>query len=177
MSTHHDEFLKRIMIIQPSLYAYVRSFGFHADDTDDILQDVAVELWRSYSTYDATRPFVGWALGVAKNLIRMRRRRDRVRSNVVADSRLYERVSDAVASALTAHQGHFAEEKEHLSECLKRLPESAKTMLHWRYAKRLDIGAVSKRIGKSYSATHMALTRIRERVMDCITARKSGATA
>jgi len=36
---------------------------------------------------------------------------------------------------------------------------------------------VSKRIGKSYSATHMALTRIRERVMDCITARKSGATA
>lgn len=57
----HGKFLKDFLGVQNSVYAYIRSAGFGTAEAEDISQDVALALWKSYSSYDSSRPFVAWA--------------------------------------------------------------------------------------------------------------------
>ena len=47
--------------------------SFH--DAEDVLQEVAVSVAKNYGSYDRARPFVAWALGIARNHMLMYFRR------------------------------------------------------------------------------------------------------
>src|SRR3954453_21768703 len=47
--------------------------SFH--DAEDVLQEVAVSVAKNYGTYDSSRPFIAWALGITRNHMLMYFRR------------------------------------------------------------------------------------------------------
>ena len=63
------EFTHHWLKFEPSVSAYVFASisGFH--DAEDVVQRIAQELARRFDEYDASRPFVGWALWIAKSRV------------------------------------------------------------------------------------------------------------
>src|SRR3954447_11640897 len=83
-------------LAQPTVSAFVASMVREIRDRDDVLQDVAVAVLDSFDSYDPSRPFVAWALGIARNqaLLHLRRKgRDRL----VFDAEALDRIERAFA--------------------------------------------------------------------------------
>jgi len=177
MADRHTEFLKQFTAVHQALYAYVRSAGFTLTDTDDVMQDVAVALWESFGSYDPARPFVRWAFGVTRNVIRKRFRHMKVRERVVVNTELSERIADHVALTLETQDSAFAREKPYMAACLEELPRKSRELLLMKYAQRLSLSRIAQSIRKSYGATNMLLTRLRGKLLECITNRMQEATS
>lgn len=129
----HEDFLRRYTAAQQPIFAYIRSKGFDLADAEDVLQDVSVALWESIASYQPSRPFLGWALGVARNLIHKHQRRQRIRRHTQVDPALLDRISQEVAQTLSRLEGDLADERDRMEQCMKALPEKAKAILALRY--------------------------------------------
>ena len=53
-----------------SVQAYLRGFGHPPDRLDDLLQETFLRAFRYLGSYQASRSFLGWLLGIARNLSR-----------------------------------------------------------------------------------------------------------
>jgi RNA polymerase sigma factor (sigma-70 family) len=51
-------------IVHKVAYSYSRN----ADDRDDLVQEICLQLWRSFSSYDPTRRFSTWMYRIALNV-------------------------------------------------------------------------------------------------------------
>ena len=173
MSDLHDDFLRRFMAAQHSLYAYIRSHGIGPTDSDDLMQTLALELWKTYSAFDTSRPFSAWSFGIARNLI-SKRHRSKSRNAVMANSEICDQIADRVAGTLVDEETRLAMERTLLEECLKALAQHARELISLRYEKNLNLAAIAARVGKSAAATNMLLSRIRAKLMDCVSARAAG---
>ena len=76
-----QQFTQLWLQAEPSVSAYVFATisGFH--DAEDVVQQIAQELARRFEQYDPNRPFLGWALWIAKSRVidfYRRRKRDQL---------------------------------------------------------------------------------------------------
>ena len=55
----------------PAVAAFLRSRVVRFHDAQDLLQDVASEIVAQFSQYDRGRSFTGWALGIARNKLKL----------------------------------------------------------------------------------------------------------
>jgi len=44
------------------------TYAWHPDDRDDLMQDIAAQLWRAWPGYDPARPFATWMYRIALNV-------------------------------------------------------------------------------------------------------------
>lgn len=54
-------------LAQPAVSSFVSSVVRDFRDRDGVLQEVAVAVIESFESYDSKRPFLAWAIGVARN--------------------------------------------------------------------------------------------------------------
>ena len=148
---------------QQVVASYIASLLRNGHETDDVLQEVALVLLRKFSEYDERRPFVAWALGVAKLEILAVRRRH-ARSLVSAQSDLLESVTAAYAE--------LAPELDRrgllLRDCLRSLEGRAAELIRLRYEESLKPGEIARRLGVAGTAVRMALSRTRAFLRDCV---------
>lgn len=55
----------------PAVSAFISSLVRDFQDRDDLLQNVAVAVLESFDRYDPSFSFTGWAIGIARNQIRL----------------------------------------------------------------------------------------------------------
>ena len=60
---------------QPLVLSFIASLVPDFKEADDILQNVALVTTRRFAEYDRQRPFVAWAIGIAKDEIENYRRK------------------------------------------------------------------------------------------------------
>ena len=53
----HPEFLKRFLACEGEIRAYVRSVVRDRESAEEIFQEVALVLWKTFERYDPARPF------------------------------------------------------------------------------------------------------------------------
>src|SRR4051812_47493908 len=100
---------------QAAVSGFVRALVGERDAADDVMQEIAVDLWRSYARYDPARPFIAWALTIAKHKIQdHRRRRARSRAAIV-DPELIE----AMAAVAAEMEDDLADQRHALQGCLQ----------------------------------------------------------
>src|SRR5882672_12824739 len=73
-----DRFLRLYAEHEPSLHGFVRSLVPTRDDAREVMQEVAVALWRKFGGLAGAAEFRQWAFGVARMEV-MAWRRDRGR--------------------------------------------------------------------------------------------------
>lgn len=44
------------------------TYAWHPDDRDDLMQDIATQLWKAWPDYDPARPFATWMYRIALNV-------------------------------------------------------------------------------------------------------------
>lgn len=148
---------------QPVVAAFLASLIPDFHDAQDVLQEVAVAVLESFADYDAQRPFVAWAIGIARHKVLDFRRRSAV-GRVAFDSETI----DGIADAYVTLRDRFNPVSEALEHCLKRVTGKASELLKMRYQFELKSAEIAERIGGKPSAVDMALHRIRLALRQCI---------
>lgn len=146
---------------QPVVAAFVASIVVNPHDRDDVLQETALAVLNSYSAYDPNRPFQAWAIGVARNQIRLylrRRKRDRL---------VFSEETVATLQS-TFEKGAPPPGLDYLPECIDQLEGRARTLCDLRYQEELKPSAIGERIGMAANSVAKALQRIREQLRACI---------
>ena len=112
---------------EPSVQAYVFAALSCSYDADDVVQQVALTVARRFDEYDGARPFVAWALWLAKSRIADHYRKQGRERLVFSDALMHQ-----LAEALIQRQPDRAARNEALEKCLDKLPENSRQMLALR---------------------------------------------
>ena len=161
-----ENFMQLWTTAQPALAGYIRAMMRDGAAAKDVLQETALVLFRRFGEYDGARPFLAWALGVARFQV-LGFRRDQARSFLTFDAELLERFTEQWADAAPVADQRV----EALQECLAKLAGRARAVVELRYFEELTAEEIARRSGGHGAAVRVTLQRIRERLRECITRR------
>ena len=148
----------------PTVAGFVRGMVPDRAAVDDILQEVAVALFAQFATYDQARPFVAWALGIAKHKIQDRWRTLARSKHVVQDTAVLE----AMAEISAEMDDEFETRRAALQECLSQVQGRASDLLRLHYHEGLEPRRIAEQLGLEAGHVRVLLNRVRGVLRDCI---------
>ena len=157
------EFLKLFLQHQESLRAFIGSLVRDHHTRDDILQEVALVLWKKFGEYDRARSFGGWARGIAANKIMQTF--DRAKRSPLQFS---PNATQAILMAYPESGRDLSEEQEALRHCLGRLPDRSRNLISMRYEQDLKLKDIAAQTSGTLDAVHKTLSRIRQLLKKCV---------
>lgn len=149
------------------VWALAYSRRMDPDMARDVMQEAFLRLWRAWETGDVVRNPRAWLLKVARNLAE-----DHAKSSFRKNG---TQGSDVMV-ALTGPESDPAREltreeaRRLLRMELRRLGESDREVLTFRYALGYDVPRIAELLGTSVAAVHMRLSRARQRLAERLTA-------
>jgi RNA polymerase sigma-70 factor (ECF subfamily) len=158
----HDEFLRLYVEHEEALNGFVRTLVPTREDAREVMQEVAVVLWRKFAELSSVEDFRRWAFGVAK-FKALAFVRDRMRDRLVFDEDVLELLAAEVADSADAYEA----EREALDECLGKLDGAQRKLLEAAYAPGVRMDELAASLGRSPMSFYKALHRIRLALMDC----------
>lgn len=141
--------------------------SFH--DAEDVLQEVAISVARDFGKYDPARPFVAWALGIARNKMLMyfrKQSRDRL---VFSDEMLALAGSRLQQQSLRSGDGR----REAIAHCIETLDPKRREVLRLRYGGDLSLAEIADRTDRSVAAIKGMMFRVRLALSRCVEKRLS----
>ncbi|MBA4389202.1 MAG: hypothetical protein C0404_14610 [Verrucomicrobia bacterium] len=168
-ANRYAEFLKLYVPVQLSLRRFVAAhvMGFHK--AEDAFQEVALVLWKQFETYDSSRPFQHWALGVAWNVV-LKARRTAARDRLV----FQEEVAEQLAGALVERAAELDSRHGNLEGCLKGLSSENRTILTMKYTEKRSMDDIAAAIGRTPNAVRLVFCRVRLALRKCLRNMTSG---
>lgn len=161
-----SQFLQLFLAHESDLRAYVATAVRVPASRDDVFQEVALALWRSFDRYDPRKPFGAWARGVATHKVFDHHRRESRRLVLLSPEAL-----EAVRRAFDAVEGEGGtarQVEDALDHCLKSLPPRLTELVGLRYTERVGIAVLADRLGTTPAAIYQQLSRLRSVLGDCI---------
>ncbi|MEL6107518.1 MAG: sigma-70 family RNA polymerase sigma factor [Planctomycetota bacterium] len=165
---NREEFTHYWLEAEPSISAYVFASISAYHDAEDVVQRIAQELARRFDEYDRTRPFVGWALWVAKSRVIDFYRTQNCRPLVFSDE-LLDRLADTIEKQCVGR----SQRREALEACLDGLPSKSRRLIDLRYVEELSATEMAKETGTTSGSIRVLLTRVRTALATCIERRLS----
>ena len=166
MEAKHAEFMRLFLENEHEVLRYVLSLVPNLADARDIVQETAVSLWKRFDAYDPEQPFAPWACRFSLNKIRHHWRREKRRQQLFDEETL---------DFLAARRQELGEvldyRRDHLRECLCKMPEKSRTLLTGYYFREMTVEELSEETGRTVEAIYKALQRIRKGLSSCITQR------
>jgi len=149
--------------VYPIVSAYVHSLIFSFHDAEDVIQEVAITLAQRYDSYDPTREFVPWVLGIARHKA-LDHLRAQGRQNELFDTHSLT----AFTQAFVAIEHEVDEMRSILDECMARLSDKSHRALRFRYLREMSVRDISRNMGLTRNAVYVVLHRAREALTRCI---------
>ncbi|MDB4439619.1 sigma-70 family RNA polymerase sigma factor [Planctomicrobium sp.] len=148
---------------QADVAAYVRAVVRDPHATTDIVQNTAVVLLRKFESWDSSREFLPWAVGIAKFEI-LAHRRDSARRRVVLGDELLDSITEMWSSVTV----EIELEESALHECLEKLEPKAREIVRLRYFEDLKTPQIADLVNSTQGAVRIALMRIRRQLLSCV---------
>jgi RNA polymerase sigma-70 factor (ECF subfamily) len=148
---------------QSRVYAYIRSLVFRRADAEDILQEVAVVLWRKFDQFEPGSRFDQWAYRVARNQVLYYRQKS-TRDRLLFSQDVMDSIADEMAASNPARGEYF----DALESCLDGLARDERELVRKRHEPGATNRSISKTLGRSESAVSRALNRIYLALLHCI---------
>ena len=159
----HEQFTRLWTQVQAPVAAFLGAVVPDLREAEDLLQEVAVILLRKFGEYDPARPFLPWAMGVAR-LEALSARRDRARHPLVRRPDLLEAVQEAAEEAAPEMQ----QRTRALRDCIRRLKARPLRLVQLRYEEDLKPQEIASRLGVQPGAVRTGLSRVRDVLQACI---------
>ena len=158
-----EQFMRLFLGAERELLRYVMALVPNVSDARDVVQETAVALWRAIGKYDPAKPFVPWACRFALNEARLHLRTESRRRRLLEEdvAAMLEERRVEIASPLDAR-------REHLRECLGRLPEDQRRLVRGYYFDEVSVDALATSLGRGAEAVYKALQRTRQALQQCI---------
>jgi RNA polymerase sigma-70 factor (ECF subfamily) len=158
-----EAFIRLLGQSHRSLHLYVMSLVPNRNDSEDILQQTQLVLWREFEQFELGTNFTAWACRVAFNQVlawRKRRQRDRL---VFSEAFL-----EAVAQEAADGSEWLEERSQRLAGCLSKLPPHHQELIRLRYAEGTAVETIAAEVNRTVDAVYRMLSRIRQSLYDCV---------
>ena len=156
-------FMRLWTTAQPAVSGYVRSLVRDRAVADEVLQETSLVLYRRFDEYDEQRPFVAWALGIARFQV-LSMNRDAARSRVAFDTDLLAQFTETWGelAPIASDRSLF------LQDCIQRLAGRARQMVRLRYYDELTAEEIARQVGGTGATVRVTLQRIRQQLRECV---------
>jgi RNA polymerase sigma-70 factor (ECF subfamily) len=158
-----EQFMSEFLRVQPLLQSYLRMVVPLASDRDDIAQEVSIALWRNYADYDRGRPFLAWALGIARHHVARWRK-----TRAIARRRFSDETEIILAEAFAQGEDDLLQRRSALQLCVERLNRTGRTLIEQRYQAGLSLEMIASKQASSVNAINKALGKIRRLLSLCV---------
>jgi len=158
-----EDFLRLFLVTQSEIRAFIGSLIRDRHGCDDVFQEVALVLWKEFQRYDRSRSFGAWARGIAAK--KVMQRWERLGRQPIPFS---PQAMQAILEAYDRSEATALPQADALQRCLEQLPDKSRQLLVLRYEKSLKLGQIAQSANSSLDAVHKALSRIRQRLQECV---------
>lgn len=148
---------------QPTIRQYVSSLIRDQQVVRDVVQNVSLALLRKFSDYDESRPFLPWALGVAKFEF-LGQKRDLARNRLICDTEFVEQYTRAWAEVAP----QMADESTALRHCVGELKGRSRTIIKLRYTEGRNSEKIASEMCLTPANVRTILKRTRDVLKRCI---------
>lgn len=148
---------------QPTVSHYVASLVRDPWAVRDIIQNTSLALLRKFAEYDESKPFLPWALGVAKFEI-LGHRRDAARNRILVDSEFLDRYTQGWAEVAP----RLSDEAAALRHCVRELQGRPRTIVEMRYAEGQTSETIASKFNITADNVRTILKRTREVLRRCV---------
>jgi RNA polymerase sigma-70 factor (ECF subfamily) len=159
-----EEFVFLLARHERMLRAYVYALVPHAQDSDDILQEAKVRMWRAFGQFQSGTNFAAWSRKVTFHQVlsyRKRRKRDRLDFS--------DEFINSVAGEQETSADHLEHREKALQVCITKLPDDQREVLHLRYSEGLSLEAMADKLKRTVAALYRQLSRVRHVLHECVT--------
>ena len=161
-----EAFLRLLNEHERRLAIYVTGLVTCPQDAQDILQEGKIVMWRQFHQFELGTNFPAWARKILfYQILAYRRRSKRDRAETLSD-RMLEILSEESESAL--REQRWEKREEALQQCVTRLSEEHREILHLRYRDEASIERISRRTERTEGAVYRLLSRLRKNLFLCV---------
>ena len=158
-----QQFLELLTNNQSSLYACIGTLMGGVLSAQDVLQETNRKLLERHADYDITRPFIPWALTIARYEV-MTWRKKQSRDRLVLDDQLVVNMADRLVDENTVS----GVELDTLKTCVKKLAPHSQRLVEERYTNGKSVQSIAERLNQSVNLVSVALFRIRKVLSECV---------
>ena len=155
-------FIKLYTAHELAIRAYVRTLVPSRDDVEEVMQEIAVVLWKKFADFSTGEDFRKWAFAVTR-FEALAWLRDRARDRLVFNHDVIEMVAQEAESRADYHQ----KQREALEDCLKKLPAHQRDLVNQAYHPGARIDLLAENRGQSAMSLYKILQRIRAALLEC----------
>lgn len=149
---------------QPVVAAMIVGAVVDFQHAEDLVSQVAETVVMKFGDYDRSRPFVPWALGIARNIV-LRHYERRAGDRLVF-------FDDCTLTALAVAQEEVASEAAErlalMRQCLAEVKGKTRRVMEMRYLHGLKPAAIGRALDMTSNAVWVMLHRGREGVARCV---------
>ncbi len=149
---------------QAAVYGYLRARLWEPADAEDLCQEVFLRSYTAQARFDSPVMVRPWLIGIARNLLRERVRRNKRRREVAWTEMCLE-----LESLTEADEGQFDAAISLLPQCLDGLGPTAREALDLHYRGCLRLAAIGDKLHRSEGAVKLLLFRARQALRLCLT--------
>jgi len=148
---------------QRKLYGYIYTLVHNSTDSDDLLQQTNLVLWKKHLEYKLGTNFMAWACRVAffnvQNFLK-----SKGRSRVSFNQELLSKLADLQINRTEVQTIHSLL----LIQCMEKLSATSQQLLKLCYDGSRSIQEVAKQLGRPVGSMYTTLSRIRLKLWQCI---------
>lgn len=161
-----EAFLRLLSEHERRLGIYVTGLIACPQDSQDILQEGKIVMWRQFENFELGTNFAAWARKILfYQILAYRRRSKRDKAETLSD-RMLEMLSEESESAI--REQRWEKREEALLQCVTKLSEEHREILHMRYRDESSIERISHRTERTEGAVYRLLSRLRKNLFQCV---------
>jgi RNA polymerase sigma-70 factor, ECF subfamily len=159
----YASFVQAFARCEPGLRAFVRALVPTWDDTEEVVQQTCVVLWRKYDEFEPGTDFLSWAFTVAR-FEALKYRRTRARDRHVFSEELIAMLADEGG----AESARRESERRALEGCIQKLAPHQRELIERCYGGTSTIREAAESLQRSATGLYKALDRVRSALLACI---------
>ncbi len=160
-STRDEAFNLLLNKYQQKIYWHIRRLVIDHDDTDDLVQDVFIKVWKGLANFRSDSQLFTWLYRIATNESITFLNRKKIRNSVSLDESAGYELAETLADS-PYFDGDKAQMK--LQKALLTLPEKQRLVFNMKYFDDLKYEEISAILGTSVGALkasfHIAVKKI-----------------
>ena len=166
-SSRNEAFNLLLNKYQQKIYWHIRRLVIDHDDTDDLVQEVFVKVWKSLDNFRNDSQLFTWLYRIATNESITFLNRKKLRNNISLDETAGYELSETLADS-PYFDGDKAQMK--LQKALLTLPEKQRLVFNMRYFDDLKYEEISEILGTSVgglkASFHIAVKKIEQYLLN-----------
>ncbi|HET7360401.1 MAG TPA: RNA polymerase sigma factor [Salinimicrobium sp.] len=158
----HSAFRELVALYQERLYWHIRNMVKNHDDTDDVLQETFVKIFKNIDKFKGDSQLYSWMYRIATNEA-LNFLKKKAKNLKISSEELQEQIIDKLESDVYFEGNHI---QLQLQKAIAALPEKQQQVFNMKYFQELKYREISDILGTSEGALkasyHIAVKKIQE---------------